>query len=234
VAGPRLTVIGHLAELRRRLLISLGAWIVGCLALWPRAVPLLDRLLTPLGQPAIYLGPAEGFFVVLKLDFVLGALAASPVWLWQATAFLAPALKARERRLAGLAGTLGVVMFALGAWFAFRFMIPAMMSFLLGFRTEHLQPQITAERYLEFMLWTMAGTGLAFEFPIVAAALARAGILKAQGLLGQWRLAILACLVIAAWVTPSPDAATMMMLAVPLVILYFVGVGAARLAERRR
>jgi len=233
VPGPRLTILGHLEELRRRLLISGAAWIVACAVLWPWSLPLLDRLLTPLGQPAIYLGPAEGFLVVLKLDFILGALAASPVWLWQSTAFLAPALRPRERRLAGLAGIIGLVMFVLGAWFAFRFLLPAMMHFLLGnFTTEHLRPQITAERYLAFLVWTMAGCGAAFEFPVVAAALARAGILEARTLLRQWRLAILACLVIAAWVTPSPDAATMVMLAVPLIALYFAGAGAAWLVER--
>jgi sec-independent protein translocase protein TatC len=232
-AGPRLTILGHLEELRRRILISLCAWLVACAVLWPQSRRLLDWLLTPLGQPAIYLGPAEGFLVVLKLDFVVGAIASSPVWLWHVIAFLSPALKARERRLAAGAGLLGAGMFALGAWFAYRFMVPAMMTFLLGFTSEHLKPQITADRYFAFLLWTVGGCGLAFEFPVVAAALARAGILKARSLLRQWRLAIMACLVIAAWVTPSPDAATMMMLAVPLIALYFAGTGAAWLVQPR-
>ncbi|MEK7475957.1 MAG: twin-arginine translocase subunit TatC [Candidatus Coatesbacteria bacterium] len=231
-SSPRLTILGHLAELRRRLLICLAAWLVACAAVWPRALPLLDWLLAPLGEPAIYLGPAGGFMAVVKLDFVLGALLASPVWLWQVSAFLSPALKARERRLAALAGFVGSGMFLLGSWFAYRFLLPAMMTFLLGFRTEHMRPQVTVDQYLQFLVWTVGGCGVAFEFPVVSAALAKAGILRSRALLRQWRLAIIACLVIAAWVTPSPDAGTMLMLAVPLVALYFAGIVTAWLVER--
>jgi sec-independent protein translocase protein TatC len=231
-SAPRLTILGHLEELRRRFLICLAAWLVACVAVWPRALPLLDWLLTPLGEPAIYLGPAGGFMAVMKLDFVMGALLASPVWLWHATAFLSPALRQRERRLAALAGAVGSGMFLLGGWFAYRYLLPAMMHFLLGYRTEHMRPQVTVDQYMGFLLWTVGGCGVAFEFPVVSAALAKAGILRSRGLLRQWRLAIIACLIIAAWVTPSPDAGTMMMLAVPLVALYFAGVGTAWLVER--
>ncbi len=224
-----MSLLGHLDELRRRLLISLAAWGIGCAAVWPRAPRLLDRLLEPLGAPAVYLGPAEGFMVVFKLDLVAGAVLASPVIAWQAAAFLLPALKAHEKRLIALVAGFGVGAFALGMWFALRFLVPAMMAFFMGFATEHLKPQITADRYFGFLLWIGLGCGAACEFPIVAAGLARAGILRAGTLLRHWRVSIMACLVVAALVTPSPDAASMLMLAVPLMGVWVAGVAGAAL-----
>src|SRR5690348_162365 len=113
-----MTVLGHLEEFRRRSLVALAAWGLGCAVVWPRAQRLLDRLLEPLGQPAVFLAPADGFMVVFKLDLVAGALLASPVIAWQVAAFLLPALKRREKRAVLLATTSGVGAFALGAWFA--------------------------------------------------------------------------------------------------------------------
>ena len=222
-----MSVLGHLEEFRRRSIVALAAWAAGCAIAWPRAPRLLDRLLEPLGQPAVFLAPAEGFMVVFKLDLAAGALLASPVIAWQVAAFFLPALKRREKRAVVLAAASGVGAFALGAWFAVRFLVPAMMAFFMGFATERLRPQITAERYFGFLLWIAVGCGAAFEFPVVAGGLAAGGLLRARTLLRHWRPAVMICLVVAALVTPSPDAASMLMLAVPLLGVWAAGVGAA-------
>ncbi len=234
MSGPRLTVFGHLEELRRRVLWCAGTWLAASAALWSWTPVALDALLAPLDKPAIFLAPADAFLVRFKLNLVLGALAASPVLMWHAASFLAPALKQKERRAAAGAAIAGLVAFAAGVWFALVHLLPAMMGFLMSFATDRLVPQIAADRYFGFVVWTAAGCGVAAEFPVVAAGLAAAGIVTSRGLLRHWRAAILACLVIAAVVTPSPDVATMVMLAVPLVGLYLLGAAAARWFEPRQ
>jgi sec-independent protein translocase protein TatC len=229
-----MTVVGHLTELRRRILVALGSWLAACAVLWPFAPRFLDILLKPLGSPAVFLGPADAFMLVFKLDLVVGAVLASPVILWQAMAFVLPALKPPERKLAGWLLSGGVVAFAAGAWFSFRFILPAMMDFLMGFSSDVLKPQIVADRYIGMVVTVAAGCGAAFELPLVTAGLSRAGILTAGWLLGRWRYAILGCFLGAAVLTPSPDAVTMLMVGVPLVALYFAGVATAALAARGR
>jgi sec-independent protein translocase protein TatC len=227
VPGPRLTVVGHLQELRRRLLIALVAWLTGCAAVWPFAPSLLDWLLSPLERPAVFLSPAEAFLVLFKLDLVVGAALASPIVLWQAAAFLLPALTKRERRAAIWAGAGGLVAFAVGVAFALEVLLPAMMRFFMGYATERLVPAISVDRYMNFLAWTALGCGVAFEFPVLAAGLSAAGILDGRTLLRHWRIAVVGCAIVAALVTPSPDAATMVIMMAPLLGLYFVGALAA-------
>ncbi len=234
MSGPRLTVFGHLEELRRRVLWCAGTWLVACVALWRWTPVALDALLAPLEQPAVFLAPADAFLVTFKLNLVLGALAASPVLAWHAASFLAPALKKRERRAAAGAALAGLAAFAGGATFALAYLLPAMMGFLMSYATDRLVPQIAVDRYFGFVVWTAAGCGIAAEFPVVTAGLAAAGIVTARGLLRPWRAAVLACFVIAAVVTPSPDMASMVMLAVPLTGLYLFGAVTAGWFEPRR
>jgi sec-independent protein translocase protein TatC len=230
----RMTIVGHLTELRRRILVALGTWMAACAVLWPFSPRLLHFLLEPLGSPAVYLGPADAFMLVVKLDLIGGAILSSPVIIWQAIAFVLPALKPSERRVAGALLAGGVVAFAVGAWFSFTFILPAMMKFLLGFTSDVLKPQIVADRYLGMVVTMAVGCGAAFELPLVTAGLARAGIMSAGWLLGHWRYAIIGCFTAGAIITPSPDAISMIMVAVPLVALYFAGVGTAALAGRGR
>lgn len=234
MAGPRLTIFGHLEELRRRILWSLGTWLACAILLWSRTSVVLDWLLAPLDRPAVFLAPADAFLVTFKLNLVIGGLAASPVIAWHAASFLAPALKQHERRVAAGVACAGLLSFIGGAWFAIRYLLPAMMGFLMSFATDRLVPQIAADQYFSFVVWTAAGCGVAAEFPIVTAGLSAAGLITSATLWRQWRIAILACLVIAAVVTPSPDVATMMMLAVPLIGLYAIGAVTARFFERAR
>jgi len=229
-----MTVVGHLTELRRRILVALGTWIGACALLWPFTPRILHFLLEPLISPAVFLGPADAFMLVLKIDLIGGAVMASPVILWQAMAFVFPALKPAERRVAGWLLFGGVFAFAAGAWFSFALILPPMMKFLMGFSSDVLKAQIVADRYLGMVVTLAVGCGAAFELPLVTAGLARAGILTAGWLLGRWRYAILGCFTAAAVLTPSPDAVTMLMVGVPLVALYFAGVGTAALAGRGR
>lgn len=232
MGSRRMTFLGHLAELRRRVLIALGVWLVGCAVCWPFAKEGLIWLLGPLGRPAIFLGPAEGFLVTFKVAMGGGLVLALPVILWQVLAFSLPALKRRERRAVGLLLMSGTLAFVSGAWFGWRVVLPVMMKFFMSFNSELLQAQVAANRYLSFVLFLLLGAGAAFEFPIVIAGLAWARLVTARTLLRQWRPAVLGCFVAGAILTPSPDAVTMLLVAVMLVVLYLAGVASAALMER--
>lgn len=223
-------MLGHLDELRGRLLWALAAWLTGCLAVWTRAPRIVDWLLRPLGAPAVFLSPAEAFRVVFQADMAAGAVLALPVILWQALGFLLPAMTVRERRLVGGMSVFSVVVFALGMWFGWVVLVPATMKFLMSFATELLRPQITASSYLSLVFWVVLGCGVAAEFPVLTMGLAAAGLVRARTLLRHWRGAILGCTVLAALMTPSPDAGTMLMVMVPLIGLYFLGAATAALA----
>ncbi len=226
-----MTFVGHLTELRRRILICLGVWLAGCAVCWPYATPALEWLLQPLGRPAIFLGPAEGFLVTFKVALGGGAALASPVILWQVLAFCLPALKRWERRAVGLLLMSGTLAFASGAWFGWRVILPVIMRFFMSYNSELLQAQVTANSYLSFVLFLLLGAGLAFEFPIVTAGLSWARLVTARALLRHWRPAILGCFVGGAILTPA-DAFSMLLVAPILVVLYFAGVGTAALTGK--
>jgi sec-independent protein translocase protein TatC len=230
MAERRLTVLGHLSELRRVLIVSLGAWIVlAMLSFSLFARDLLAWLLGPLGRPAIFLGPAEGFMLTFKVALLAGAVLASPVILWQLLWFVLPALRRKEKHLMWILVISGSGAFAAGAVFAYRLLLPAMISFFLGFATDQFRPEIVGSRYVNFVLFLAIGCGVAFELPIITAAMSYLGLVSHRTLLRQWRVAIIGCFAIAAFITPSPDAFTMIMVALPLVVLYLAGIATAAL-----
>lgn len=193
---------------------------------------MVDWLLLPLGAPAVFLSPAEAFRVVFQVDLAAAAILASPVIFWHALQFLLPAMTPRERRLVGGMAVFAVVVFGLGMWFGWKILVPATMKFLMSFATERLRPQITAASYFSLVFWVVLGCGLAAEFPVVTMGLSAAGLIRARTLLSHWRGAIVGCTVLAAMMTPSPDAATMIMVMIPLIALYFIGVGTAAVAGK--
>lgn len=229
-----MTIIGHLSELRRVIIVSLTAWVLAStISFWLFAREALAWLLAPLNAPAVFLGPADGFLLTFQIALLAGAVAASPVILWQFLWFVIPALRRRERRMLWVLSTAGAVAFAAGAAFAYLLLLPAMISFFMGFATEQFRPQIVGSRYVAFVLYLVAGCGAAFELPIVTATLSSMGLLSYRTLLKRWRIAILGCFALAALITPSPDAFTMIMVALPLVALYGLGVLTSALAGRR-
>jgi len=231
-SGIRMTFIEHLEELRRRLLTCIVTYVAACAVAWPKSPVLLARLLAPLGRPAVFLGPADGFMVTLKVDMTAAAILASPVLIWHVMAFVLPALTRKERAAGIFIVTTGALAFLAGMFLGWLYLLPAMMKFFMQFASDALVPMVSADRYLSFTLWILLGSGAAFELPIVTAGLAKAGLVTARGLLRGWRLATVACFVAGAAITPSPDAFSMSVVSLVLVALYFAGVGTAALAGR--
>lgn len=241
----------HFAELRRRVIISIAAVAVAAATCWAcfdivnaavlrplRLVRqrLADRLaapeeaLVPLRPPT--LRPTEGFMYVVKLGFAVGLLLASPIVLYQAWMFVAPGLMRRERRIVRPVFMFGALFFAAGAMMAYFWVVPAALYYLawidcrLGF-----VPTWRPAEYSSFLVNLLLVFGLAFELPLVMAAVGFAGLVQPRRLLRPIRYMIAAAFVLGAVLTP-PDVASQLMMAVTLIALYALGVAFAHIGYR--
>ncbi len=224
--------LAHLEELRWRALRSFFWIALGMAGIMRFSGRILDWFLRPVGQ-VVFLSPAEPFMAHLTVVFFGGLLAASPFLAWEVWGFFAPALAPRERRGILFLVPMSVGLLALGIWFGWKVLLPAALSFLMSFSSASLTPMITVGSYVGFAGWLVAGCGLIFQMPMVVLFLARIGVLHPMTLLRQWRLAIVAILVVAAVVTPTPDIVNQLLLATPMAVLYFLSVALAFLVQKK-
>ena len=232
--------LDHLEELRWRILWSLLAVFVGTLIGWwlLGKVDIIEVLKQPIapylpGGRLIFTSPAEPFMLTLKVAFALGCLLASPIVIYQVWAFLAPALYEREKRLIVPALAVGVILFLAGAIACYQWLLPAALKVLIGFSRSDLQPMITIDRYFGMAVPFVVGCGLIAELPLVVTILASLGIVTPQFLGRQRRYAIVIAAFLAAILTP-PDAVSMLLMLVPLLLLYEISIWCAWIASRRR
>ena len=224
--------LAHLEELRWRALRSFF-WIgLGMAVMFRFSGQILDRFLQPVGH-LVFLSPAEPLMAHLSVAFFGGLLAASPFLAWEFWGFVAPAFGPRARRGVLFFVPASVGLLAMGVWFGWKVLLPAALSFLMSFSSASLTPMITIGNYVGFAGWLVLGCGLIFQMPIAVLFLARIGILHPMALLKQWRLAIVAILVIAAVVTPTPDIVNQLLLAAPMAVLYFLSVALAFLVQKK-
>lgn len=236
-------LVEHLEELRSRLLWSILAWAVATGVAWSFRVQLLGWLKQPLDLAAkqngiqvnlIVLDITEPFLVSLKVAAFGGLVLALPFIVYQIWAFIAPGLYEHEKRLA-VPFLLGVgFSFALGALFAYYGFLPFAIPYLLGFLGDVVTPQISIGRYMGQVLMMMAVMGLVFEMPVVSYLLARLGILSSNFLARNWRIAVVFLLTLSAIITPTVDVVSLAIVSLPLLVLYWISVLVARLAERQR
>ena len=225
-------LLAHLEELRWRFLRCF-LWVgVGTAVGFYFAKDLLAWFIQPVGS-VVFLSPIEPFLAYLKVALIAGTALASPFLSAEAWGFLQPALFPHERRGFVFLIPASVGLFFLGGWFCWRFLLPVGLKFLLGFSSENMVPMITIGSYLGFAGWLLVGCGLFFQMPVAILVLARAGIVRPATLLKQWRFAVLGIFVLAAVLTPTPDVATQMLLALPMGFLYLVSVGLAFLVVKK-
>jgi sec-independent protein translocase protein TatC len=246
----RMPLIEHIRELRTRVIRSMLAIAVGVVGGWFLFPPVWKFVIHPycrLPASRIDLGTSghshschlivnglfDGLFLHLKLAIVAGLIISSPVWLYQFWAFIAPGLHSRERRWAYFFGGSAVPLFGLGGVLAYLAMTKG-LRFLLGLVPPNALPLITVTTYLNYGLAMLLIFGLAFELPLVMALLNVAGILTHKRF-AKWRRGIIFGVVaFAAVATPSPDPISMLLLAVPCVILVELAEVFAWANDRRR
>ena len=243
-----MTVLEHLSELRRRLVICLGSIavlaIVGFIfydrILEFRAGPYRQAIQSLPGnaQPPgnfktglVTSGPTEPFVVFLKIGFFSGFLLALPILLYQLWRFVTPGLTKRERRLGIPFVAASVILFAAGTVVAFL-VLPKGLGFLLSFGGENVIPFLTAQLYLNFLIFLILGFGLSFEFPLLLIFLAGVRIITTQQMRSWRRNIYFGTLVFAAVITPGGDPYTMVFMWIPLILLYEGAILVARLMKR--
>jgi sec-independent protein translocase protein TatC len=182
----------------------------------------------------VFTHPGEGFTVLLNAATTFGFVVASPVILFQVWAFLAPALHKHERRVAIIVLLAGVLLFVAGALLAFLVVVPLAIPWLMGFAGPSLIPLITAGAYFSFVFAMVLTFGLSFELPIVILALSALGIVTPALLSKYRRHAIVAIIVVGAFLTPGDLIWTTMWLAVPLYLLYEISIAVSWVIYRRR
>jgi sec-independent protein translocase protein TatC len=244
--GGQMTFFEHLVELRKRLIhsliaIGIGAFIGVYVAKWVIGFitrPMLSALREMhLDQHLVYTHPAGGFNLIITLGIYIGVVLASPVVLYQIWLFVAPALYKHER--SAITGFLfsTVFLFLAGIAFAYFVTLPYMLKFLVKFSVVSLPdvvPMITVNEYFDLILMVLLAFGLVFELPVLVFFLTLFGIVTPQMMWQNTRYAILVISIVAAIVTPSPDAMTMLIFMAPMVALYFVGIAVSALVVRKR
>jgi sec-independent protein translocase protein TatC len=237
VEESRMTLMDHLVELRNRLLWIVGALIIGTLFSMLFVTPILNFIIAPLsalGAMPTAIGPTDTITVFFKVSFTMGAIFAMPVIVYQIIRFVAPGLYPHEKRnlLLILPGIM--VLFAIGASFAYFMLLPTAVAFLQTFLGDIIKQEWTIDRYISFVTRIVFWIGVAFEMPLVVAFLARAGIISGPKLLGFWRQAIVIIAVIAAAITPTVDPVNMTLVMAPLIVLYAISVGLAYALYKER
>jgi sec-independent protein translocase protein TatC len=236
--GEEQSFFSHLVELRERLLKCIAAVLLILLVLLPFAnriyhliaVPLLERL--PKDTKMVAIDVASPFLTPVRLAFFVALFLAMPILLYQAWRFVAPGLYRHEKKLAVPLLVSSVLMFYSGCAFAFFVVLPKVFTFLLGTTPEGVAMTTDIGRYLDFVLTMFFAFGLCFEVPVVVFILATLGWVTPAQLSKHRPYVILGAFVLAAIVAP-PDVMSMVMLAIPMCLLYELGVLVVRLFVRR-
>jgi sec-independent protein translocase protein TatC len=226
------TFISHLVELRDRILRSLIAIALAFLVLffaWPGASAIYDTLALPLmralpeGTKMIATGVVAPFLVPVKVTALVALIAALPYVLWQAWAFIAPGLYQHEKRIALPLVFVSTVLFLAGIAFCYFFVFGRVFAFINEFAPKSITPAPDIENYLNFVLTMFVAFGITFEIPIIVMVMVRTGIIGVAKLKEVRPYVIVANFVVAAILTP-PDVVSQFMLAIPMCLLYELGI----------
>jgi len=234
-----MTFFEHLAELRMRLLRSIFGLIPAIAVAWVFKKEIKDFLVAPLkpaweklnlpGEAVLrFAGPADAFMMYMKNSVIAGVILASPWIFWQLWMFIAPGLYKKEKALAIPFIIASTICFAGGAIFGYKLVFPEAFTVLLGFSDETLVATLFVKDYMPFFRSMLIAFGVVFEVPVIVAFLAGTGIVTWRQLIKFSRWWIVCASFLAMILTPQ-DVYSMIMMLVPLVVLYYVGVGAAYL-----
>ncbi len=226
----QMTLVEHLDELRNRIIVSAAVLVVACgLCFWQNHL-LLEIANRPLpgDRVPITFGVTEPFMTTLKVSIYAGILVALPVLLYQAYAFLLPALKPTEKRVVLPFLILVPLLFIAGVVFSYFVVVPAATQFLLNFNDDQFNIQVRASEYYSFFMLTLIALGLVFQVPMGIVAVTRLGIVTPRELSHNRRYAYLVLAVIA-MLLPGTDPVTMLIELAPLLALFELSLILARL-----
>jgi sec-independent protein translocase protein TatC len=232
---PKLTLLGHIYELRKRLIRSVLAVIIGIIISFIFYQWIFHILELPAqGFDFIFIKPTEMIGIIMKVCLAVGLIIAMPYLTLQAVLFIRPALTKKEEKYVYIVLPWVALMFFGGVVFGYFILIPPAIKFLLTFGSDIAVPQITIDSYISLVTRLLLAIGLVFEMPVFTTFLARIGIIKPEWLASKRKAAIIGAFILAAIITPTFDPINQSLVAIPLVILYEMSIWLAKLVYRQK
>lgn len=219
--AKEMSLVGHLTELRGRLIKMAIAIVIGIGIAYYFSDQILNAIIAPAGK-LYYLKPTEAFFTYMKVSIVGGLVIALPVILYQLWAFIAPALTNGEKKITNLYVPVALMLFVGGIAFAYFLVLPAAVKFFIGFASDDLLPMFSIGQYVDFVIAFLLPFGFIFELPLIMMLLAHIGLITSPMLRKKRKIFILISFVIGAVVSPTPDMFSQCMIALPMLLLYEV------------
>lgn len=227
-------LLKHINDFRKHLFRIFIALVLGVIVVSVFTPQLLDLLAAPIGglEALVAIDVTETVGVFMRVA-VFGALVlVSPYIAFELWLFAAPGLRPREKKIGLLGIPLVLLFFVAGILFAYRFLLPTALPFLLNFMGVQALPRISS--YVNFVSGLLFWIGVAFEFPLIVYVLSAMGLVSPQPLWRGWRIAILLIAILAAVITPTPDPVNMSLVMLPMIVLYFLSIGLSYLAHLGR
>lgn len=230
----RLTLVEHLSELRKRLIISIIAIIAGAVICFNFIEEIIELLIRPgEGLDFIYLSPPELFVAYIKISLILGFIIALPVVLFQIWMFVQPGLKDNERKLALFVLNAGIVFFLIGVVFSYLVVIPMTINFFLEITIDNIEPLFSFNNYVGFISSIILSFGLIFELPLVVILLTQLGFVTPSFLKKSRKYVLLGVIVISAILTP-PDVVSQVLMTIPMLILFELSILISSVIYRKK
>jgi sec-independent protein translocase protein TatC len=235
----RMPFTSHLEELRTRLISVLAAVGIGFVVCYGFKDWLFKIITKPLADvlPAksfmIYTGMPEAFFIYMQIAFFASLLLTGPYCLYQVWKFISPGLLPGEKKYVLPFVLVSSTLFISGVLFGYFLVLPPAFKFFVSFSSDFLKPMFSLKEYLSLSLKFLLGFGVSFQLPVFLFFMTKIGIVNARMLSKHRRYAILIIFILAAVLTPSPDAITQTLMALPLMVLYEVGIVVSRFAEKK-
>lgn len=232
-----MSIVEHLAELRKVLIVSVVAILIGglvCFFAWGDL--LFDIVTAPLDEfdvSLVYISMPEAFITKIKIALVAGVILVSPIVFWQIWSFIVPALHQNEKKIILTLLPASLILFAMGILFAYFTVFRFAAGFLLVVAGEGLQPMISVSRYVSFFLGFLLPFGFIFQMPLVILFLTRIGVVTSAKLVAYRKYVIFLSFVVGAVLTPTPDVVSQLFMAGSLLILYEVSVLISKMVKPR-
>jgi len=232
----KLSVLGHLGEVRQRLIKSVIAVVITSTLSFIFFQQIFNVLIAPAPQDItlIFIEMTEMIGTIMRVSLVSGIILAMPYLTYQLIMFVSPALTSREKKYVYLILPWIALMFAAGVAFTYFILIPPATNFLITFGSDIATPQIKIGNYISIVTRLLLAVGLVFEMPVVTTFLARLGVLKPKWLSDKRKLAIIFAFILAAIITPTFDPINQTLVAAPLIVLYEMSIWLAKLVQRRK
>ena len=229
-----LTLVEHLAELRNRIIYMAAVFVAAVLLSYNFSEILVTDMIGIVPDISfVFISPAELLLSYIKIAVIIGLSVSSPFLIMQVWLFVSPGLEKKERRTMLFSLLFGGVFFILGAVFAYVVVLPLVLEFFMGFQVEGIEEMISFSSYLSLIVNTVLSFGLIFELPSIMVIMVRFGIVKVRFLRKNRKYIILVIFVVAAVLTP-PDIISQTLLALPMILLFELGIFLSRIVERKR